>query len=400
MATAAGLGLCLAQEPCVFVSALTGGAFFAMSSARGRSALGLAWRDHRIVVVGSFAAGLAPLALALVRRRLNGPPVGGTGVEAWGPPGASPLAFVHREIGDVLTVLAAAGLLAAGLTKRSRPAAAGLGAVVATGLVCGWMGASMGPTRFAAPALAAEAAMCALAGVSMLVVVRAVAATRVPLARTAAGLFVVLELVIPVEGADDALVRGALRTAGTVAWWDDAVWGPLEPRTVVLIGGERGRARAAAARAQGLLRSDVVLMGGRWKNELQGGPSASDLVPLWRDLALSGSPGEASLSALASARPVVASYDPAWGSAIGRHLVPMELLDRVEPEPRGASDRRRALDAFASARQQLSGRLADDPELCAATVSLLQARAVLLASIGDRDLAARCASDIRLFGGP
>ena len=59
-----------------------------------------------------------------------------------------------------------------------------------------------------------------------------------------------------------------------------------------------------------------------------------------------GAPSEASLSALAMSRPLVTPYEPRWGRALGRHLVPVGLLDRFEPEPRGVSDRRKALEAF------------------------------------------------------
>jgi hypothetical protein len=403
MAAALTLGLALGQEPWVLASAIAGVAAFVTSSSYGRAAAVRAWRDQKVAVAACIAMGLAPLLFALVHVRFSGAPSTEAAAEAWADPtvlGFSSFAFVLKEIGPVLTLFAAAGGLVGLLTERARGPAAGLGAVVATGFACGSLGASVGPTRFAAPVLAADAAMCALAAISMLGIVRAVAEARVPLARTAAGLFVVLELVIPVDAADEALVRCARRASATAAWWDDAVWSTLEPRTVFLADDERTRDRAAAAAAQAMLRSDIVMVSGKARSGLQGGPVANDLLPLWRDLALSGSPGEASLSALASVRPVVASHELTWGAAIGRHLIPAELVDRVAPEPRGTSDRRRALDAFAPARQQLSTRLAGDPDLRAVTEALLHARAMLLASIGDRDLAERAAADARLFGRP
>ncbi len=403
MMAALTLGLAMGQEPWTLASAIAGGTAFVMSNSHGRAAAVRAWHGQKVALAGCIAMGLAPLFFALAHVRLSGSPAAEAAAEAWAAPpvlASSPFAFVQKEIGPVLTLFAVAGGLVALLTARARGPAAGLGAVVATGFACGALGASVGPTRFAAPVLAAHAAICALASVSMLGIVRAVAEARVPLARTAAGLFVVLELVIPVDAADESLVRCARRASATTAWWDDAVWSTLEPRTVVLLDDERARDRAAAAAAQAMLRSDIVVVSGKAKSGLQGGPIANDLLPLWRDLALSGSPSEASLSALASARPFVASYEPTWGAAIGRHLVPAELVDRVAPEPRGTSDRRRALDAFAPARQQLSARLAGDPDLRGVTEALLHARALLLASIGDRDLAGRAAADARLFERP
>jgi hypothetical protein len=400
---AAAVGLAMGQEPSVFVSAVAASAAYVIASARGRSSLSRAWRIDKRGLVTFFAAGLTPFFIAAVRMRLRGSVCPGAALEPWGtgsPWSGAPLAFARQEIGPVLALLALAGAAMAARTERARPAAAGLTAVVAVGGVSGWIGAPMGPDAFAAPILAACAATAALSAVSMFAIVRAVARARVPLARTAAALFVVLELVLPVEAADEALARGEKNASGSASSWDDAAWGTLEPRTVVLVDDERIRERAAAADAQALLRSDVVIVGGKGQGGFHGGPFATDLVPLWRDFALSGVPSEASVSALASLRPLVASFEPAWGLDIGRHLLPMAILDRVMPEPRAASDRRRALDAFAAERQGLRVRLAGDAELCAATATLLRARAGLLTSLGDRELGERAAADARIFENP
>jgi hypothetical protein len=401
---ALALGLSLGHEPCVFASALVASAACIVAGARGRASWGSAFRTDRRAMATYLAAGLAPLLLAAIRMRLGGRTCPGAPLEPWlprSPPWTgSPLVFAQREIGPVLALLALAGAALSALSERRRPAMAGLTAIVVVGAVCGWMGAPMGPDAFAAPVLAACAATSVLAAVSMFAIVERVAIARVPMARTAAALFVVLELVLPVEAADEALVRGEKNASGSASAWDDAAWGTLEPRTVVLVDDEHVRERAAAARAQALLRSDIVIVGGKGQGELHGGPFATDLVPLWRDLALSGVPSEASLSALASVRPFVASYQPAWGLAIGRHLLPMAILDRVEPEPRAASDRRRALDAFTADRKALRVRLGADAELCEATALLLRARASLIMSIGDRELGERAADDALIFERP
>jgi hypothetical protein len=400
---AAAVGLAMGQEPSVFVSAIVGSAAYVVASPRGRSSLSRAWRTDKRGVATFVAAGLIPFFLAAVRMRLRGSPCPGAALEPWVTGSvwtSAPLAFVRQEIGPVLALLALTGAAMAALTDRARAAAAGLTAVVAVGGVSGCMGAPTGPDAFAAPILAACAATAALSAVSMFAIVRAVARARVPLAGTAAALFVVLELVLPVEAADEALVRGEKNASGSASSWDDAAWGMLEPRTVVLVDDEHIRERAAAADAQALLRSDIVIAGGKSQGGFHEGPFATDLVPLWRDFALSGVPSEASVSALASVRPLVASYEPAWGLDIGRHLLPMAILDRVMPEPRAASDRRRALDASGAERQALRVRLGGDAELCAATATLLRARAGLLSSIGERELAERAAADARIFENP
>jgi hypothetical protein len=400
---AAALGLAMGHEPSVFACAIAASAACVAVTARGRASFGLAMQSDGRKVATFFAAGLAPLGLATLQMRLGGATCPGPALEPWGPAtggAASPLAFAREEIGPVLALLAVGGAAMAGWAERARGAAGGLIAVVVVGAICVSMGAPAGPNVFAAPVLAACAATAVLAAFSMFAIVHAVATAKVPLARTAGALVVVLELVLPVEAADDALARGEKRPSGAASSWDDAAWGTLEPRTVVLIDDERVRERAAAADAQALLRSDIVMVGVKGKSGVRGGPFATDLVPLWRDLALSGVPSEASLSALAALRPVVASYDPAWGPAIGRHLVPMAILDRVEPEPRAASDRLRAFDASAADRQEIHERLAGDAELSAAAASLLRARARLLGSIGEREVGERAAADVRVFEHP
>jgi hypothetical protein len=168
---------------------------------------------------------------------------------------------------------------------------------------------------------------------------------------------------------------------------------------VVLVTDARLAARAAAARASGSLRGDLAVV----PTFARGAPAsrvlASDaaLVPLWRDLELAGLPSEASLSSLASARPVVMAYEPRWGRVLGKHLVPVALLDRFEPEPRGTSDRRRALEAFARGRERLARVAAKDPELAAAAAYLLRARALDVAASGDRDLVGRAVEDLHAF---
>jgi hypothetical protein len=77
--------------------------------------------------------------------------------------------------------------------------------------------------------------------------------------------------------------------------------------------------------------------------------------------------------------------------------VPVGLFERFEPEPRGASDRRRALDETAPARDALARLDGDDRELQALTASLLRARLVAFAAAGERDVIGRGIDDLRPF---
>jgi hypothetical protein len=98
------------------------------------------------------------------------------------------------------------------------------------------------------------------------------------------------------------------------------------------------------------------------------------------------------------------AYEPRWGHAIGRHLLPLALLDRFEPEPRGSSDRRRALEGFAPMRDRLARLVGGagnhderDGVLAEASAYLLRARLLEVASSGDRDLVGRALEDVHAF---
>ena len=405
---ALALGLAIGHEPLVGACAVGACATFLASSAPARASLGAAWRARPVVLGGALLAGLGPLLVALLRVRATGAPLAGALASGWAGEtglsrGGSPLPFVGAEMGFVLTGLAACGVALAMLLPAARPLAAALVAIVVGGFGCAALGAPVGPTRFGAPVLAAFSAASILAGVAMQAAVRAIASAKVPMARESAAMVIVLELALPAAMADDALVRASARASGTAAQWDDAVWGGLPPESVVLVTGPAVYARAVAARATRSLRDDVTVVptflhdARAWRS-LSGDAA---LVPLWRDLELVGVAGEASLSSLAALRPLATAYEPRWGKTVGKHLVPVTLFDRFEPEPRGASDRRRALDTLAPLHDRLARAVAGDAELQAAAADLLRARADLLVALsGDPDLVGRTAADARAFTAP
>jgi len=402
---ALALGLALGYEPMVGACAGAGCAALLASSRTSRDSLAMALRDRRPLVPVALLVGLTPWLLAVLRVRGAGLTLGPALAEAWSGErgvshGGSPVAFAGAEMGFILVALAAGGAVLAMLVPVARPLASAAVALVATGLASAWLGAPLGPTRYGAPVLAAFAAACVLAGVAMQALVRSIAAARVPMARASAAMVVVLELALPADMMDDALVRAAPRAAGAAAAWDDAAWAPLPPRSVVLVTAPPVYARALAAQARGALREDVTLVPTflhdprAWRG-LAGDPS---LLPLYRDLELVGVPGEASLSSLASVRPVALSYEPRWGKPLAKHLVPATLFDRFQPEPRGASDRRAGLDAFAPVRDRLEKAVGADPELRAAAAVLLGARARLAVDLSsDADLIARTSADLHVF---
>lgn len=406
-AAAFTVALALGHEPCVGACALAGCAAFVGASAPIRRSLHLALAQNatRGSIVVAAGAGLAPWSIAVMRVRAAGGSLTRLLSVAWaGESGASlpgsPLQYLRSDVGPIVAALALGGLAFAVRTPRARPLAAALAAITVVGLCCAWAGAPVGPTRFGAPLLAASGCAAVLGGVTLDAVVTAVAAARVPLSGVSAALVALLEFVLPVDAADDSLSTSAAALSGYASGvWNDVAWGTLPPGSVALITNPTIVDRAVAARAQGEIRADVVLA-----PLCPGCPPpwpafAQDpaLVAVWRDVALTGAPTEASLSAAAAGRTIVLTYEPSWGSAAARHLVPFSLFDRFSPEPRGASDRRRALDGFTPYQRRLAALTASDPELAQASASLLRPRALLLATQTDRALGERAASDLAPF---
>ncbi len=407
-ALAALLALAFGTDPPVFACAMASTATLVAMSPPTRGLLAAAWRSDRRALLAGAALGLGPLLVALARSRAAGVSWLPALASGWSGEGGE-LSARHAELGTALPVLAVAGSVLAMLVARARPIAIALLAILGMGLASGWAGAPLGPTRFGAPLLAATAAAWILAGVALLGIVRWVTGTGLPFARASAAMILLLELALPVDEADESLVRGlAPSRARAAALWNDLAWGVLPPRSVVLVTDERLLTRSMAARAVGELRGDIAIVAAPGAGAGSVGPRmvGSDvaLVPLWRDLLLSGLPGEASLSSLATARPVAMAYEPGWGRTLGRHLVPTALLDRFEPEPRGASDRRLALDTFLRPRERLASLVAGagdraerDPWLARATAYVLRARCLEVASSGDRNLVGRTVEELHAF---
>jgi hypothetical protein len=403
-ATAAALGLAVGYGPAVGACALAGASAVAATDPDARRLL--AGGARRGASLGfALALGLAPLGLGLARARAAGATLVGSLASGWAVEGVArvapaPAAAWASEMGVAMIVFALVGAALAALVPRARPIAAGLAAVAVAGAICA-RALPAAPSHVAPPLLAALAAGGVLGAVGLQALVRFVASAKVPMARASAAMVVVLELVLPVDTADETLARPA--PAGTLSAWDDVAWGELPPEAVLLLAGEPAWQRAEAARAQGSLRADVAVLS---LDAPSSGPSTqralgSDpaLLPLWRDVELSGAPSEASLAAVAAVRPVLLAYQPRWGRALAAHLVPDALLDRFELEPRGASDRRAALAAFGPRRQRLARLARGDVLLDALSARLLAARALLFATLDPRDADAIGAAiaDVRAF---
>jgi hypothetical protein len=259
-----------------------------------------------------------------------------------------------------------------------------------------------GPNRFSAVLLAGLACAFILGAALLGVLVLSIARMRVPFAEASAAFAIVLALVLPVKSIDDTMTRREARVALAAAIWNDVAWGAAPPAAVILVAGRGTMARVASARATGGMRGDLVIVpafdvqGRQGQNALIAEPR---LAALYRDVALGIPPEELSLAQLGAQRPVLATFDPKWDRALSRHLVPLGLTSRFEPEPRCLSDRKHALDAFLPARERLVrvSVAKKDAELSAATASLLRARAIGMAATGEREVLSRALDDLRAF---
>ncbi len=398
------LGLAASYEPLVFAAALAAALPSVERAVRPRALT----RRALVFAAPAFALGLLPLVLgAALSRRVPEiaisavrPLASSIGTHAG--PRVAVGAFALAEIGTLLLVAAAAGAVLSALAPAARRLLASLLGVIAVGAVGILLRVPAGPSHVAAVVLAATVAVHALAALALVSTVIAISAARVPFAYASAALVVVLELVLPVRAADETLSRRDTRAPRASTIWSEVAWGAAPPAAVVLVSDPVTMRRIAASRATGEMRADLLVVptfampSRATDHALKAEPK---LAPLYRDIALGSTPEELSLATLATDRPLLAGFDPHWDRGLARHFVPIGLTTRFEPEPRGASDRRRGLDAFTPAKDRLV-RVAvakRDADLASATATLLRGRAIGMAACGERDVLSRALDDLRPF---
>jgi hypothetical protein len=399
------LGLATSYEPLTFVSTLAAIApGLTEAIARARKDKAFAIRSLVLRGVCALLLGLSPLLLgiALSRRSpeiaMAGPMFGLRERDSTQTLGA----FATAEIGSLMLVVCAAGIALALFVVEARRIVLPLVLVLAVAALAMALHAPSGPSRVSSPVLAGVLCAYILAAPMLGALVLAIARARVPFAEASAALVVVLELVLPVRSIDETTTRRDARSAHASAIWNDVAWGAAPPASVILVADRGTMRRVASARAAGEMRGDLVIVPAY---DVQGREGQRALVkepklaPLYRDMALGVPPEELSLAQLGAQRPVLATFDPKWDRALSRHLVPMGLTSRFESEPRGASDRRKAMDDFVPSKDRLVRVTVakKDAELAAATASLLRARAIGMAATGERDILSRALDDLRAF---
>jgi hypothetical protein len=298
------------------------------------------------------------------------------------------------DIGPVALALTALGALAAILRRWAWPAVLPLAALVTADLLV--------PARTAG-VLSADAcggvramsviAAAVLSAIGVQAIVTTLLASRLPFARAAAALLVVLDLALAaVAGEESALSADRADIRGADAW-TTAAMERLPAGALVLVRDDSTTWRALSARLAAGVRPDVMvvplplLARGRLAAALLVEEPA--LAPLLRDLSATGAPSEYALSSLADVRPLYVELDPAWDRRLAAHLVPEKMWLRYAPQPLGSSDRRLAQndDGPSLARVIAAADRRDAPDL--ATLEVLAAhtreQAQAAAIVGDRE---------------
>lgn len=406
------LGASASHSPAIFVASLAAALPRLVTLGRSLFRKEIDRTESRVLALhaaASFALGLAPLALGFATR-MRDPDLALTGsaFEAVATPRASLstiAAFFRGEIGPLIAIAAGfAIVLGWQIVRRARfrSVLLSLVGVAVVGMVAPLFGALLTAFSISGTSLSAVFAIHLLASISLLWIVTFVAERPMPFAHLSAAFVVVLELVLPLRAVDDTLTRRASVNASTESLWNEMAWGSVSPASVLLVSRPRLLTRMTAARISGDLPGDLLVaptfdIGGvRAKYALANEPK---LTAIYRDFVLGTPPEESSFATLAAARPLFVSYDPSWDRQLARHFVPSGFATSYETEPRGASDRLRALDAFAIRRNRIAALVKPDvtPELSNLTVEWLRSRALAMAACGEKEPLSRAVDDLTTF---
>lgn len=310
--------------------------------------------------------------------------------------------FLTGDVGVVTTSLAAVGFGFGVVRRGARPPAMVMGAIALLALFVTASGSFDGPERFHWVALVAQGMADIFAAAGLAVTVRWVSTLRVPFAAASASMIALLGAAFPAMAWDESSLAHDVRLKFEELDWAETCLGGLSDDTLTLTDDPAIAERLAASMLTGEApaRLSVVPLydvGGRWvRREISRTP---DLVPLVRDVTLTGFPTELALSNLAASHRVAMAYSARWDSALSRHLVPDAILDRFQPEPHGVADRRKAIEAtevsMAATARMLSN--VTSATMGRSTARFLKARANALAGSGDKELAFHVIEQARAF---
>jgi hypothetical protein len=265
--------------------------------------------------------------------------------------------------------------------------------------------AELDPTRhdpLAAVRLLALSALAASGALSLRVATSWLGRARIAFAQPASVLLVVYGFTLVLVSAESSARASELRAQSAAEAWTDSALSSLPAHSALLVRSDAVYFRLLAARVMRDSRPDVLMV----PLELleRGGVRAEllareqGLVPLVREMLLSGKPSEFALSALADVRPTYVELDPSWNARLSSHLVPQAFFTSFAPQPLARSDRRQERSRSARDFSRLISRLERakdaDPATRRVLVSELAERALVLAALGDREPAEGVVSDL------
>jgi hypothetical protein len=219
---------------------------------------------------------------------------------------------------------------------------------------------------------------------------------RIPFAEPAAVLLIAFHFTLAFVSAEASAYAADRRAQNGAEIWTDEALAAAPPDALLLVRSEAYAYRLwAAADARGE-RPDLtvvplpLLERGNVRAKLLG--ETPELAPLIREMAVSGRPSEFAMSSLADARTLLVEFDPTWDPRLREHLLLRAFWMQFTAHPLARSDRKASLQrgnqGFSRVLEATSQPGFRDAATRAVLSATLRERAIVLASLGDREVAA------------
>lgn len=222
---------------------------------------------------------------------------------------------------------------------------------------------------------------------------------RIPFAEPASVLLVAFHFTLAFVSAEASAHAADRREQNAAEVWTDEALSAAPPDSLLLVRSEAYAYRLWAAHVVRGQRPDLtvvplpLLERGNVRARLL--RRAPELAPLIREMAISGRPSEFAMSSLADARTLLVEFDPSWDPRLREHLLLRPFWMEFTAHPVARSDRKASLQRAGHGFSRVLAATSQPGFRDAATRAVLSAmlreRAVLLASLGDRDTAAEVA---------
>ncbi len=307
---------------------------------------------------------------------------------------------LQQRLGSCGGALALLGLAAAVLQREQRRAALRWLLLALAGLLV-QLSAGAAGSGVGWAALAASAGLLAFVPLALQVGLCWLWARPLPFARVAGVLALCSAGTLVLQPVQNVSARSAATTTAAELWLELALE-RLPARSVLLVESPTFAATLLSAQLGAGTRPDVLVVplallqrGGLSAELLQRVP---ELAPVLRQLAVQGWADEAALSRVAEQRPLFVELDPNWHPRLLAHLRPAGLWLAFGSREASSLERRDAVEEsrflLERLRAELEGVGALDATARAALSVPLRQRALVLAALGDYELAASMLGDL------